>query len=384
MRPRLLAVLVASALAVTTAACATAAGSDECPPLAVAFVGALTGPSAMNGVVKRNSVAIAVGDHNLGRPDCEVGLISFDSQGEADQAVLHAQRIVDDPQIVAVLGPVFSGETEAVMPIFEAAGLAILTSSATSARLGQQGWQTFHRLVSNDADQGPAIAAWLAEGRGAVRVAVIDDGSLYGDGLAEIVAQDLVDRGLEVPLRDRVDAGRLDYSDMIALIESSGVDAVFFGGLSTAGTQLYQQMRAAGLGMVFAGADGIFLKAFLEVAAGDADVLVTCPCVGSAITPEQFEFSATYRATFGQPVSNFAFEAFDAANLVLGLIDQGATTRAQMLTGLDTVRFDGITKQVGFDEFGEVTTTEIYLFDVLGGVFTPRAVVRDGELVVLE
>jgi len=381
---RIISIALVGALGASLSACSTVEIADRCPPMAIAFVGALTGPSAASGVVKRNSAAVAIGEHNLDESECEVGLISFDSQGRADQAIALAEQIVADPQIIAVLGPVFSGETEAVMPIFEEAGLPILTPSATNARLGQQGWQTFHRFVSNDADQGPAIAAWLADGHDATRVAVIDDASLYGEGLAQIVVDELIERGIEVPLRGQVDAEQLDYTDEIEMIGDLGVDAVFFGGLSTAGTQLYQQMRAAGLTMLFAGADGILLDDFLDAARGDPEVLVTCPCIGSAITPEQQDFADRYRAVFGQPVSNYAAEAYDATWLLLSLIDGGATSRTQMLSALQTVEFDGITKRVSFDASGEATTTEIYLFDVVDREFTPRVVIRDGDLVTID
>ena len=384
MRRRVPAVVLALALGVAATSCSTLDADDGCPPVAIGFVGALTGSSAASGAVKRNSAALAVREYNAANPDCPVGLISFDSQGRPAQAEALAPQIVDDPQIIAVLGPVFSGETEAVMPVFDDAGLAVVTPSATNARLGVQGWEAFHRFVSNDAAQGPAVAAWLAEGVGVDRVAVIDDGSLYGEGLAEIVVEELVGRGVEVPLLGEVDAEQLDYTEVIEMIALSEVDVVFFGGLSTAGTQLYRQMRAAGLDMMFAGADGMLLDDFLEAAAGDENVLVTCPCIGSAITDAQQRFADDYRQVFGQPVSNYAAESYDATRLLLGLIAEGATTRSEISEALQTVVFEGITKTVGFDERGEATTVEVYLFDVVDGMFTPRVVIRDGDLVTLD
>ena len=158
-------------------ACATEE-SRSCPPLAIAFLGALTGADASTGEVVRNSAALAVEAHNAANPACEVGLLSFDSGGDPEFAKVLARQIIEDTQVVGVVGPVFSGETEAVLPLFEAAGLPVLTPSATNPDLGEQGWTMVHRLVGTDADQGPAAVAWLVSEVGPGRVAVVDDGSL--------------------------------------------------------------------------------------------------------------------------------------------------------------------------------------------------------------
>ena len=365
----------------STAACGADDAAGECPPIALAFLGALSGPSVRSGEVKRHAAALAVDEYNLENPDCRVGLVSYDTQGNPGQAAALADQVVAEPHVVAVIGPVFSGETEAVMPVFDDAGLAIVTPSATNARLSEQGWETFHRFVSSDAAQGPALASWLVDENPSLSAAVIDDGSLYGVGLADIIAAELEDRGASVAVRGDIDPEQVDFSNLIQRIERAGVDVIVFGGVANSGAPFYLQVREAGLDMLFAGADGMLIGSFLDVAAGDPEVLITCPCIGFAITPEQIAFAEEYRRVFGEPVSNYAVEAYDATQMLLGLISDGVTTRAGILDALSEIEYEGLAKTVRFTDTGEVETPEVYLFDVVEGEFVPRVVIRDGDLI---
>ncbi len=378
---RTIGIITAAAIMSVSVACGGDESDGGCPPMALAFLGALSGPSVISGEVKRHSAALAIDQYNLENPECEVGLISYDTRGNPGRAAVIAEQVVADPQVIGVIGPVFSGETEAVMPIFDEAGLAVVTPSATNARLSQQGWTAFHRFVSNDAQQGPAMAAWLTDGDTAISAAVVDDGSLYGVGLADIIADELVERGATVAVRADIDPDQVDYSDLIARIERAGVDAIVFGGVAASGAPFYQQVRDAGLEMLFAGADGLLIGPFLAVSAGDPAVLITCPCIGFAITPEQIEFADEYRRVFGEPVSNYAVESYDATQMMLGLMRSGAQSRPALLDALAGVEYEGLSKTVRFLDNGEVEVPEVYLFDVVEGEFTPRVVIRNGDLI---
>ncbi len=260
------------ALMLVAAVGLTSCSQDDqasCPPLALAFLGVLTGPDASSGTTVRNSAAMAVAEHNDASPECEVGFISYDSQGDADLAVVLANQIVSDDQIIGVVGPVFSGESAAAMPIFEEAGLPVLTPSATNPTLSQQGWSTFHRLVGTDAAQGPAAVVWLLSAADVKRVGVVDDGTLFGKALADFATDELNRRGITIAPRQQVEPSRRDYGDVVEAVASVGVDAVFFGGLGEAGAQLHRQLRDAGVDGLFVGGDGLYNTSFRDsVAAG--------------------------------------------------------------------------------------------------------------------
>lgn len=367
-------------------ACATEE-SRSCPPLAIAFLGALTGADASTGEVVRNSAALAVEAHNAANPACEVGLLSFDSEGDPEFAKVLARQIIEDTQVVGVVGPVFSGETEAVLPLFEAAGLPVLTPSATNPDLGERGWTMFHRLVGTDADQGPAAVAWLESEVGPGRVAVVDDGSLYGGTLADLTTDELIRRGIVVAPRQQVEPGVRDYGQAVDSIAALDVDAVFFGGLGDAGAQLHGQLREGGVAGPFVAGDGTYTGSFLEVVRTSADggtaVAVTCPCVGVAATDAQRAVADRYREVFGGEPLAFAFEGYDAAAMLTAGIADGAHTRAELASWLDTASYEGLTKTISFDGNGEVRGGPVFVSRIVDGAFVPVAQVIDGRVAPL-
>jgi branched-chain amino acid transport system substrate-binding protein len=375
------------ALMLVAAAGLTSCSSDEqasCPPLALAFLGVLTGADASSGTTVRNSAAMAVAEHNAAKPECEVGFISYDSQGDADLAEVLARQIVSDEQVIGVVGPVFSGESAAVMPIFEEAGLPVLTPSATNPTLGQQGWTTFHRLVGTDASQGPAAVVWLLSTGDVKRVGVVDDGTLFGKALADFATEELNRRGITIAPRQQVEPSRRDYGDVVEAVSSVGVDAVFFGGLGEAGAQLHRQLRDAGVNGLFVGGDGLYSTSFRDAVAAGPDggvaAAVSCPCAGSAATDEQLAFAERYQDLYDGAALYFAFEGFDAASMLLAGIDSGARSRPALLRWLDTAEFEGLSKTISFDANGEVIGGPVFINRIVNGEFETVAKVSDGQV----
>lgn len=370
--------LVASALLV---GCGSGGDSANCAPRAIAWLGALTGPARRPPF--QNGAEVAVAQYNEEHPECRVGYLYFDSQGNPEIAERLAREIVDDPQILAVVGPGYSGETKAAMPIFERAGLPVITASATNPTLSEQGWRTFHRVVGNDAAQGPAAAAFLAQVVGARRVAVIDDGGLYGKTLADLVAAALGDRGIVVAPRGSVDADGLDYRATVTAIAGIGVDAVYYGGVTEPAVRLLRQMRDAQVTAAFMGGDGILDPSLISgVGTGSDGTYATCPCLDAQLvdTEPRRAFHAQYLAYFGEETVAFAMEYFDAATLLLDALAQGVSSRPAMLAWLDRADAPGITKQLSFDDRGEVRLGQISVLQVNEGKFGQVALVTDGRV----
>src|SRR5262245_16172118 len=189
---RLLAVVLG--LTLVAAACGSDNGNNEassgggggkCPSgMKIGFFGALTGDAANLGINIRNGAELAIDQWNSDNPDCKISLEEFDSQGDPTQAPGLAQKAVEDKNIVAIVGPAFSGESAQANPLFNEAGLPIVTASATNPDLAKQGQKIFHRALANDAAQGPAVAKYITDQLSGKKVAVIDDASEYGKGLA--------------------------------------------------------------------------------------------------------------------------------------------------------------------------------------------------------
>ena len=168
----------------STTAAAAAAGGVTCKPVSIGFFGALTGSSANLGINEDNGVKLAVKQFDAANPNCQVSVTPYDSQGDPAQAPALATKAVGDATVVAIVGPAFSGESKAADPTFNDAGLPTITASATNVTLSQSGWKIFHRAVNGDAAQGGAVSSYLRTTSSPTKVAVIDDGSEYGQGIA--------------------------------------------------------------------------------------------------------------------------------------------------------------------------------------------------------
>ena len=368
-----------------TASCGSSSSqaASDCKPIALASIGPITGVDSATGRAPRNSAELAVRHYNESHADCPVGLLTYDSKGTPDIAANLVSAIVGDPQIVGVVGPVFSGDSKAILPELEKAGLAMLTGSATFPGLSANGWKTFHRLVANDATQAPAAVSYMVDRLQAKNVAVIDESGLFGKTIADLVTQDLKDKGVNVAVRLSVDSESLSYKDAVAQVKAAGVDAVYFGGLGPPAGRFTRQLRDAKVTAPLVGADPLYDATFIATAGSAAvGVVATCACVSATPqTPEQAAFRENYKAAFGEDPGYFAAEYYDVASLYLDAIAHGNTTRKGIQDWLQTADYPGLTKQVQFDETGEVKAGAIFLYQVDPDLkFVPIGVYRNGEL----
>jgi branched-chain amino acid transport system substrate-binding protein len=329
---------------------------------AIGFFGALTGDNANLGIEIRNGAELAVEQFNEANPDCQVTLEEFDSQGSPDLAPALADEVIANDNVLGIVGPAFSGESRAANPKFDEAGVPIITASATAVDLSEQGWEVFHRALSSDGKQGPAIAAYIQETLQPESVGVIDDNSEYGKGLADIVRDELGDT---VSANDTIDPTATSFSAAVTVMKDADVDVIFFGGYYAAAGPLAKQLRDAGVESTLVFPDGVKDPGFVDGAqAAGEGALITCPCAPGDSNPE---FLEAFEAKYGAEPGTYAAEAYDSANVMLAGIASGVTTREAMLEFIDSYDAPGITKQMKWDENGEPAGGDIYVYEVEGG-----------------
>ncbi|HZN18302.1 MAG TPA: branched-chain amino acid ABC transporter substrate-binding protein [Micromonosporaceae bacterium] len=380
MRQRIVRAIGGAALAVALVAGAAACGGDDdggaggdgdkCG-LKIAFFGALTGDAANLGINIKNGSKLAVEQYNEKNPDCKVELMEKDSQGDEKQAPGLARGLVGDAKLVGVVGPAFSGETEAAAPIFQEAGVPIVTPSATRPSLGTKGWAVFHRAVANDDSQGPAAAAYIKNVLKAQKVFVLDDQSAYGTGLADVVKSSL---GSLVVDSDKVQRNvTKDFTPVITKLKTSGATAVFYGGYYQEAGLLIKQMRQQGSTAVLVGGDGVKDPGYVSTAGKEnaEGTRMTCPCAPT--TAAKGTFVTDYKAKWNQDAGTYSDVAYDVANIFLEGIKAGNTTKAKMQEYLKTVSYTGIANTYKFTDKGELDASLfiVWVFKVEGGEVVP-------------
>ncbi|TDC36317.1 branched-chain amino acid ABC transporter substrate-binding protein [Micromonospora sp. 15K316] len=362
--------LVAGGAACSSGGEETASG-DKCGNK-IAFFGALTGSSAALGINENNGVKLAVDKYNKENADCKVELVELDSQGSPDQAPGLAQKAIDDTKILGIVGPAYSGESEAAGPLFSEAGLPTITASATNPTLAQQGWKTFFRAVGNDLSQGPAAGNYIKNVIKADRVYVIDDQSAYGAGLADEVKKVL---GSAVVGSDKVqgEGKQTDFSAVVTKAKAANVKAVFYGGYYQEAGLIRKQLTAAGVTAPMVAGDGVNDGAYITSAGAAAaeGTILTCPC--QPATEARGTFIEEFKALNGVDPGTYSDTAYDAANILLAGIKAGKTTREGLLEFVKNYSGEGVAASYKFVEGGELDPAQVkvWAFKVQGGKVVP-------------
>jgi branched-chain amino acid transport system substrate-binding protein len=332
----------------------------------IGFVGALSGDYAQLGLNEKQGAELAIEQAmNSHKYDFKVTLDAQDSQGDPVQAKPAAQTLITDPDVVAVIGPAFSGESEAVNPDFCGASppMPTVTPSASKGTLQTHGWKCWHRIIPNDNVEGSQGADWLAR-TGAKKVFVLDDASPYGQGVAHTMAQELKAKGVTVQSQSVPAANTKNYDPIANTIVNSGADAMFYGGYDANTALLAKALKSAGFQGKEVTGNGSKDSTFTKNAgpAGNGWYF-TCGCQDATVAPSAKAFEQAYKAKWGEEPSTYSPEAYDAANLVMDAMSKaeqsGGITRQTVLTALNSENYQGITTTIKFQANGEVVPSNL-------------------------
>ncbi|GIF72607.1 branched-chain amino acid ABC transporter substrate-binding protein [Asanoa siamensis] len=339
--------------------------------LKIGFFGALSGGDAGLVTPGKQAADLAVKQYNAEHADCKVSIQAYDSQGKPELAGGLATSAVGDAKVVGIVGPAFSGESETANPIFQQAGLPVITQSATRPSLADNGWAIFHRGVGNDFSQGPAAAAYI-KSINAAKVFVVDDQSAYGAGLADEVKKAL---GATVVASDKATDNQQDFSAIVTKVTSSGATALFYGGYTEEASPFLKQLRAGGYKGTFVGGDGIYDANMLSVT-GNADVegaVATCPCAPA--TTAKGTFVQDFKAEFNAEPGVYADVAYDLTKIYLEAIGEGKSSRADIQAFLKSYNKAGSATGVTYkwDDKGELDPAQVRVWSYIAknGAWAP-------------
>jgi branched-chain amino acid transport system substrate-binding protein len=286
----------------------------------------MTGDNAAFGQDISQAAKIAVSDAGSFQ-GFSFELVAEDDQGAPEGGAAVANKLVADPQVVAVAGHIFSGATKAAMPIYEAASIPMMSPSATNPTLTTTGSKVFNRCVFTDAAQGKFAAEYLYNKLKFTKLAVVHDGQAYGQGLAEVVQTVFTGLGGTVVAFQAITPGESDYSAVLADLASKKPEGLFFGGYTSEAVVIVNQMKQSGLtDVTFFGDDGTFGQDFLDRTGANGEGAYSTSLIPPA-TPAKEKFDAAYLAAYGQPagkLSPYSWTAYDSAAVLIKAIESVA------------------------------------------------------------
>jgi branched-chain amino acid transport system substrate-binding protein len=378
---------------VIAAALALAGCGKEAPPPAasgpapqvvlIGHAGPLTGSIAHQGKDDENGVALAIDQANakhmtIGGKPVVFRMMSEDDQGDPKIGTTVAQKLVD-AHVAGVVGHLNSGVTIPASEIYSKAGVPVITGSATSPELTERGLKGVFRTIGRDDQQGPAIAAYMARDLGAMKAAIVDDKTAYGDGLATEVEKALRAQHVALVGREHTSDKETDFKPILTRIKAKAPDAVFHGGMDATGGLMLKQARELGLKAVFAFGDGACTEEMAELS-GPAGEGLACSQAGLPAASASKEFRDAFRARYGD-TKLYAAYFYDATNVLIDAMKRAdSTDPAKFGPGIYGTKVTGATGPIEFDAKGDRKNAEMTLFRMRDGKIVPVAIYRDGKL----
>jgi branched-chain amino acid transport system substrate-binding protein len=352
----------------------------------IGFAGPMSGDVSAFGIDASQGIAIALTDAGQfeGHPFEQV---AEDDQASPEVAATVAQRFASDKTVVAIVGHLFSGATNAAMPIYAEAYLPMMSPSATRIDLTTLGSPVFNRNVGNDKVQGELAANFIYGTLGAKKLALIHDGGAYGLGLAERARDVYTSLGGTVVAFQGIETGATDYSAVLADIASKGPEAIFFGGYTGEAAVIANQKAGAGMGAIpFISDDGIYGTQFIDLAGANSEGVYCTSAGRPSASTAVADFDAKYLAAWGVPtgsLSPYSWYSYTAAAVLVDAVKKTAIVSgdgnlyiprdALVKAVRGTSGYQGLIGEITCDPTGECGTGGFALYKVVSGAWIELA-----------
>ncbi|AJK48721.1 branched-chain amino acid ABC transporter substrate-binding protein [Burkholderia plantarii] len=357
--------------------CAASAFAMADTTVTLGLSGPLTGPQAGSGKDNENGAKLAIADLDrngltVGGQTVKLALDSEDDQGDPKVGVQIAQKLADSSAL-AILGPNNSGVAIPAARIFQGAGVAVLPVASNPA-LTAQGYDTIFRIGASDAQLGGSMADFAHDVLKARKVAVIDDRTAYGQGIAQEFLNEAQKLGLTVVGREYTSSNAVDFRAILTNLKAKAPDAIFYGGYSAQAGPMLKQMHSAAIPAKLLGGDGM-CSAELPQLAGDASADAFCAQGGSALdkTAAGRAFIQRYRAAYHVDMLVYAANFYDGVMMVAKAMQATGTTtdRAKIRAYLAGISYDGIAGHYAFDANGNLKGAPTTVYTFRKNVLTP-------------
>ncbi|MBV8059955.1 MAG: branched-chain amino acid ABC transporter substrate-binding protein [Alphaproteobacteria bacterium] len=340
--------------------------------ITIAAVGPLTGQDASTGEQMRYGAEAAVADINAngGVLGQKLRLIERDDVCDPKQSVAVANEL-SGLGVFAVVGPMCSGSAIPASRTYNEEGILMISPSATSPTLTQQGFDNVFRTCAQDEIQGKIVADFIVKKFAGKHIAVIDDKTAYGRGLADVVRTELKKQGVTIKMDDSVSRGERDYSSLVSKLKEKDIDALFYGGYHTEAGLIVRQMRDQALTTVFISDDDLTTREFWSVTGNAGEGTFMSFNADPRARPEAAEAVAKLRAKGFNPEGNTLY-TYAAVQVMVEAIRRANTTQlTKVIAALREGSYPTVIGPLSFDSKGDITRLDYIIYRWSNGDYTP-------------
>jgi branched-chain amino acid transport system substrate-binding protein len=366
-------------------ALAGAASAQE-QVIKIGHVAPMSGGQAHYGRDNANGAIMAIDDLNakgltIGGKKVKFELLAEDDGADPKQGTAAAQKLVD-AHVNGVIGHLNSGTTIPASKIYYDAGIPQISPSATNPKYTQQGFNTAFRVVANDGQLGGTLGRYAVQMLKAKKIAVIDDRTAYGQGVADEFVKGVKSKGgASIVAKQYTNDKATDFNAILTSIKAKNPDVIFFGGMDNVAGPMLRQMKQLGINAKFMGGDGICTGELAKLAGeGMADGQVICAEAGGVEGSKQKgmdDFNARYKKKFNLDVQIYAPYVYDAVmTMATAMQKANSAEPAKYLPVLAKIKYEGVTGTIAFDAKGDIKDGSLTLHTYKGGKKEKMAVVK--------
>jgi branched-chain amino acid transport system substrate-binding protein len=379
MRIKMLPIVAAAVLVAGTA-------SAQDMVVKIGHVGPTSGAIAHLGKDNENGARMAIEALNakgvmIGGKKAKFELLAEDDAGDPKQGTSAAQKLVDS-KVNGVIGHLNSGTSIPASKIYSDAGIPQISPSATNPKFTRNGYKTTFRVVADDVHLGGTLGKYAVTQLKGKSIAVIDDRTAYGQGVADEFEKGVKGAGGKTVAREFTNDKATDFTAILTSIKAKNPDVVFFGGMDAVAGPMLRQMKQLGINAKFVGGDGICSSELPKLAAGTmADGQVVCAEAGGVEgegKKSMDQFYADYKKKYNDDVKVYAPYVFDATMVMAdAMVKAGSADPKVYLPVLaKTSGYKGVTGTISFDEKGDIKNGALTLYTYKGDKRDQIAVVR--------
>lgn len=362
--------IVSSTIASSLLALALGTAQAEADKIKLGFIGPLSGGNAQQGLGARNGFLLAIDQANASGYPHQVEAVILDDASDPATGVAAAQKLINDPQVIAATGHWNSPVALATIPVFNRAQMPFIVWGAISPKITEQNLPNVTRVTPTLVNENKPLAEAIVKGGKVKKIAIISDTTDYGVANTKWFGEFFKAAGGEIVFSDAAAVGTTDFRVMLTKAKAAAPDAVYFGGVVTEAGLVRRQMADLGMSSLpMYGISGIYDPKFIEIAGAAAEgTTVGIPAVQS--NPKLDQFNKTYEAKgYTDPAGSYAKYAYEAAQILLEVIKEKGTGDKQALSkAIRDIQHDGILGKVAFDQNGQIKMDiEIVMYAVKDG-----------------